>query len=112
VHKPNYLANIANKQVDFNICHKSVGHASVSKLKHIEVVPIPCEAKEVCLTCPMAKFAKLPYILSESYANTNVLNWCILIFWVHIEFLLMANANIFLPLLMIILELHGCICSN
>jgi len=70
VHPPSCLANIANKQVTFHVWHQTLGHASVSKLKHMEIVPKPCESKEVYLTCPMAKFAKLPYSLSESYTST------------------------------------------
>ena len=45
-----------------------LGHAPLSKLKHVAVVPIPNYDKEVCLTCPMAKFARLPYALSDSHA--------------------------------------------
>ena len=69
VSTPRYLANVANKQVEFHVWHQRLVHAPASKLKHIEIVPKPCNNKVVCLTCPMAKFAKLPYSLSESYAN-------------------------------------------
>lgn len=41
---------------------------SLSKLRHVKGVPRPSGRKEVCLTCSMAKFAKLLFSLSESHA--------------------------------------------
>ena len=61
-------ANTANKQVGLGVWHQRLGHAPVSKLRHVEGVPRPSGSKEVCFTCPMAKFAKLPFPLSESHA--------------------------------------------
>ncbi|KAJ8426546.1 LOW QUALITY PROTEIN: hypothetical protein Cgig2_002066 [Carnegiea gigantea] len=58
-------ANAANKLLDFSLCYKQLGHAPLSKLRHIYVVPNPTDNQEMCLTCPMIKFAKLAYDLSE-----------------------------------------------
>ena len=41
----------------------------MSNLRHIDVVPKSNDCKEVCLTCPMAKFATLPYEFSDSHVG-------------------------------------------
>ena len=61
----NFFVGIANKQAEFAVWHKRLGHAPVSKLKYIPAISTSHSCKEVCLTCPMAKFAKLPYELSD-----------------------------------------------
>ena len=39
----------------------------MNKLKLIECIGDTCvKSSDVCLTCPMARFTKLPYSLSES----------------------------------------------
>ena len=63
------VANIANKLLDFSVWHKRLRYAPLSKLKYVASVPNPSDCQEVCLTCPMAKFAKLPYDLNEYHAN-------------------------------------------
>ena len=60
-----------HKQLDFSIWHKSLGHAPVSKLRYVDVVPKRSQQQEVYLTCPMAKFAKLPYALGDSHATES-----------------------------------------
>ena len=67
--KQNYFAGIANKQVEFAIWRKRLGHALVSKLQYIVPISASPKCEEVCLTCPMAKFAKLHYDLSDSCAR-------------------------------------------
>ncbi|GJQ94003.1 retrovirus-related pol polyprotein from transposon TNT 1-94 [Tanacetum coccineum] len=54
----------------YNLWHHRLGHVSDSNLKHIPCVYVTkTNAKLVsCMSCPMAKFAKLPYTLSESHA--------------------------------------------
>ena len=63
-----FFSNVVNKQVELGVWHKRLGHASTSELRDIAIVPKSSYCKEMCLTCPMAKSAKLPYDLSESPA--------------------------------------------
>jgi len=65
----NSFVGVANKQVEFTLWHKILGHAFESKLKYIDVVLASSKCKEISLTCPMTKFAKLPYEVSDSYAS-------------------------------------------
>jgi len=69
--RSNFSANIVHKQADFSLWHKRLGHASESKLRHISIVPKARKCMKVRLTCPMAKFSKLPYDLSSSHANES-----------------------------------------
>jgi len=57
-------ANAVAQEPDVSIWHKRLGHASLSKLKHVSVVKF----QEVCLTCSIAKSTKLPYEISDSHA--------------------------------------------
>lgn len=51
--------------------HHRLGHASLSKLKYIPCVqPYTHNAPQICLTCPMSKFAKLPFTDSQSHASS------------------------------------------
>nr|GEX30398.1 cysteine-rich RLK (receptor-like protein kinase) 8 [Tanacetum cinerariifolium] len=54
----------------YNLWHHRLGHVSDSNLKHIPCVSVTkANAKlDSCMSCPMAKFAKLPYALSDSHA--------------------------------------------
>lgn len=53
----------------YTLWHNRLGHAPVSKLKFIDCVKHCAHvADQVCITCPMAKFTKLPFSLSESRA--------------------------------------------
>uniref|UniRef100_A0A803N713 Integrase catalytic domain-containing protein n=1 Tax=Chenopodium quinoa TaxID=63459 RepID=A0A803N713_CHEQI len=57
------------KKIPFAVWHHRLGHASVGKLQHIPCVKKTIHEKtQVCITCPMAKFTKVPYFLSESHA--------------------------------------------
>lgn len=41
----------------------------MNKLKLIECIADACaKSNDICLTCPMARFTKLPYSLSDSIA--------------------------------------------
>lgn len=55
----------------FSVWHQRLGHASVSKLRHIDrVKPFLSQQKEqVCLTCPLAKMTNLVFPSSESHAS-------------------------------------------
>lgn len=45
--------------------------APPSKLSHIPCIkPYIQHSSQICLTCPMSKFTKLPYTLSTSHAST------------------------------------------
>uniref|UniRef100_A0A803KVP7 Uncharacterized protein n=1 Tax=Chenopodium quinoa TaxID=63459 RepID=A0A803KVP7_CHEQI len=66
----NYLAAQSDTgSVPFAVWHHRLGHASVKKLQYIPCVKKTIkENSQICVTCPMAKFTKLPYQLSESHA--------------------------------------------
>lgn len=49
-----------------HLWHYRLGHAPFTKLSHIP--DIPHSPTDTCLTCPLAKFTKLPYSLSSSRA--------------------------------------------
>ncbi|GJT23280.1 retrovirus-related pol polyprotein from transposon TNT 1-94 [Tanacetum coccineum] len=55
----------------YNLWHHRLGHISASQLKHISCIPksILNDNDSSCLSCPMAKFTKLPYSLSQSHSN-------------------------------------------
>lgn len=58
--------------LSYSLWHHRLGHVSYSKLKHIPCVP-PSVIKnnvDTCLSCPMAKFTKLPYSYSDSLSST------------------------------------------
>ena len=63
-----FSANVVHTQADFSLWHKRLGHASASTLQHISIIPKVDQCKDLCLTCPMAKFVKLPYVVSSSHA--------------------------------------------
>ena len=53
----------------FTLWHHRLGHAPISKLKHIPLLQsIIKPSSQVCVTCPMSKFSKLPFDLSTSHA--------------------------------------------
>lgn len=57
------------RHINYAIWHLRLGHVAYSKMKLMShVVPQKVDAEKVCLTCPMAKFTKLPYNLSSSHA--------------------------------------------
>uniref|UniRef100_A0A803N438 GAG-pre-integrase domain-containing protein n=1 Tax=Chenopodium quinoa TaxID=63459 RepID=A0A803N438_CHEQI len=61
-----------SEKVPFAVWHHRLGHASIVKLKHIQCVKHSIsENTQVCVTCPMAKFTKLPFELSSSRASES-----------------------------------------
>nr|GFA30112.1 cysteine-rich RLK (receptor-like protein kinase) 8 [Tanacetum cinerariifolium] len=64
--------NVLNNDVSnsYALWHHRLCHVSDSKLKHIKelLVSISKECLGQCLSCPMAKFTKLPYDLSDSHS--------------------------------------------
>ncbi|GKC90760.1 cysteine-rich receptor-like protein kinase 8 [Tanacetum coccineum] len=55
----------------YNLWHHRLGHISASQLKHISCIPKSTlnDNDNSCLSCPMAKFTKLSYSLSQSHSN-------------------------------------------
>lgn len=55
--------------VSYDVWHHRLGHAPKEKLSRIPYLKGKLDhSKQVCLTCPMSKFAKLPYNISMSHA--------------------------------------------
>lgn len=50
------------------VWHHRLGHALVSNIKRIPFLSKLSYSDKVCITCPMAKFTKLPYMISDSHA--------------------------------------------
>jgi len=48
----------------FELWHRRLGHAPYNRLHHIKSLHLRNRSNKVCVTCPMAKFVKLPYQLS------------------------------------------------
>ncbi|GKE39445.1 cysteine-rich receptor-like protein kinase 8, partial [Tanacetum coccineum] len=65
-----FALSVVNKDVSnsYALWHHRLGHVSDSKLKHILPVSVSKECLGQCLSCPMAKFTKLPYALSDSHS--------------------------------------------
>ena len=61
------LAANSQQNNDFHLWHQRLGHASMSRLKYIDCISVKPAGLQRCLTCPMAKFSKLPYSLSDSH---------------------------------------------
>jgi len=56
-----------SSDIDYKLWHKRPGHSPISKLRYI--TSLPCKnstSQKVCITCPMAKFTKLPYPVSQN----------------------------------------------
>ncbi|XP_074378524.1 uncharacterized protein LOC141720067 [Apium graveolens] len=67
IRKPqSYL--VTSKPVAVDVWHHRLGHLPMSKLQLIPDVPKVKKQELVCLSCPMAKFSKLPFELSDSRA--------------------------------------------
>lgn len=59
----------ASLSEQYTLWHNRLGHAPASKLKYIDCIKHCAGVTEqICLTCPMAKFTKLPFSASDSYA--------------------------------------------
>jgi len=64
---PIVLATASKQNNDFHLWHQRLGHAPISKLKYIYCISENPFGLQPCLTCPMTKFSKLPYSLSDSH---------------------------------------------
>lgn len=54
----------------YALWHHRSGHAPLSGLKHIpSLKDVIQPTKEICITCPLSKFTKLPYELNTSHAK-------------------------------------------
>ncbi|XP_074347279.1 uncharacterized protein LOC141686120 [Apium graveolens] len=52
--------------------HNRLGHAPVEKIKQIKAITaIGAHQNKVCVTCPLSKFTKLPFSLSDSHATAK-----------------------------------------
>lgn len=60
----------ANEENMFDVWHQRLGHASVSRLQHIEQVKpyISQKTEQVCLTCLLSKMTRLAFPVSSSHA--------------------------------------------
>ncbi|GJU29238.1 cysteine-rich receptor-like protein kinase 8 [Tanacetum coccineum] len=71
--------NVVNKDVSnsYALWHHRLGHVYDSKLKHIKELPVfvSKECLGQCLSCPMAKFTKLPYDLNSFEALKSFLKF-------------------------------------
>ena len=61
-----------NNTSSYSLWHHRLGYVSDSKLKFMNDLPVTVSKSHNsdCLSCPMAKFAKLPYALSESHSTS------------------------------------------
>jgi len=60
-------ATTANENPDVSVWHQRLGRAPMSKLQHIACIPKMNGKLDCCLTCPLAKFIKLPYSLRKKH---------------------------------------------
>lgn len=49
--------------------HHRLGHEPMKRIALIENLDVRIKKEEVCMTCPLAKFTKLPYGISDSRAE-------------------------------------------
>lgn len=62
----------SNTSESFEVWHHRLGHAPVAKIKLISSISaVKSKSEKVCITCPMSKFVKLPFPLSESHASSK-----------------------------------------
>ena len=68
-----YVTNGTSSDTNISLAlwHHRLGHAPLSKLKHIPSSPKQITPyTKTCVTCPMARFSKLPFPLSQSHATS------------------------------------------
>jgi len=93
------LAANSQQNNDFHLWHQRLGHASMSRLKYIDCISVKPAGLQRCLTCPMAKFSKLPYSLSDSHC-AHILYMIHIDIGGHTGFSHKVNIGIFLLWLM------------
>lgn len=70
LHDNSLLSSAGMSKDMYTIWHNRMGHPSDLVLKHITCVkPFVTPQPKPCLICPMFKFTKLPYTLSNSHAS-------------------------------------------
>ena len=63
------MKSVKQDENSLSLWHNRLGHASIARLKNIpSVKPYTSQNLQVCISCPMAKFTKPPYTLSDSHA--------------------------------------------
>lgn len=64
-------SSVSVNKASYGLWHHRLGHVSDSKLKCMKDLPVSVMKTSVdnCLSCPMAKFSKLPYSLSQSHRS-------------------------------------------
>ena len=68
VNIPNTISGVPQNS-STTLWHQRLGHAPLAKLSNIEGLKgFDKHSQDVCITCPIAKFTKLPYTLSKSRA--------------------------------------------
>jgi len=64
-------AGYSNKADLYEVWHKRLGHAPVSKLRYITSISFKNEHHKVCVTCPMSKLTRQPF-QSSLNKSTNI----------------------------------------
>ncbi|XP_074373858.1 uncharacterized protein LOC141714225 [Apium graveolens] len=68
--KSQHVSLISTTSANLNLWHHRLGHAPIDKVKQISNLPnLPKHYSTVCLTCPLARFTKLPFPSSESHSK-------------------------------------------
>ena len=57
-------------QNSYEVWHKRMGHASFDRLRHLAFFQHKVKEHKVCITCPMAKFTRLPYTVSTHKSSS------------------------------------------
>nr|GEU85307.1 hypothetical protein [Tanacetum cinerariifolium] len=67
------LSIVGNKSIkgSYGLWHHRLGHVSDVKMNQIHEILVSKSSHDNCLSCPMAKYTKLPYFISES-RSTNL----------------------------------------
>ncbi|GKC84196.1 cysteine-rich receptor-like protein kinase 8, partial [Tanacetum coccineum] len=69
-----FACTVVNKEVydSYALWHHRLGHVSDSKMKYMNGLPVSLSKSclDKCFSCPMAKFTKLPYDLSDSHSTS------------------------------------------
>ena len=59
-------ASYSNRANSYEVWHKRLGHAPLSKLRYISSISLKADNHRVCVTCPMSKLARQPFHSSMS----------------------------------------------
>ncbi|GJS73677.1 retrovirus-related pol polyprotein from transposon TNT 1-94 [Tanacetum coccineum] len=70
-----FVAGLDNKEGNkyvkgsYGLWHHRLGHVSDVKMNQIHEISVSKSSHDNCLSCPMTKFTKLPYSISESHSS-------------------------------------------